>query len=179
MICKRTNRRQLLVGRRPDEEQDAAWRRLFQRFQQGVGPFFVQIVGVVDHRDLAAARKRSQGDVVAQPSRHPPLVVAHQKRKRNKAFVGRLGDQQKVGMDPRRDLLATVAHAARIEHFDRPRPAEKGLCQPHRQGVLADAARANQQIGAGQPPAQSALRNRATTSSCPKMPCHMANSKKA
>ncbi len=111
----RADRRQLLVGARADEDQHRTGRRLFERFQKCVGPFDIQIVGVVDDRDLAAPHERFQTDLVAKPFVHPMLFVADEGGHGDEALVRRFAHEFEIGMSAGGHLLARRAALARIK----------------------------------------------------------------
>ena len=52
----------------------------FERLQQCVGPFLIQVIGIVDDGDFPPAGKWLQADLVAQSFVHPMFLVADQQR---------------------------------------------------------------------------------------------------
>ena len=94
-LAARADRRQLLICRRPDQDQQRTRRRLFQSFQEAVGRFFVQIVRIIDDGDSSPA-----------PSRLEPESLAELANDFDGQFVLVFGssDDDKIRMTSRRHL---------------------------------------------------------------------------
>ena len=100
----RDDRVELRLGRPPDQDQDRSGRRLLQGLEEGIGRLVVEVVGVVDDRDLATSPRRFQPEFEAEfadlADREFMLVLG-------------AGDPVDVRMRPADDLDARRADATR------------------------------------------------------------------
>jgi DNA-directed RNA polymerase subunit M/transcription elongation factor TFIIS len=149
----RTNRRQLSAGARADQDQERFGRRFFERLEQAVGAFFIEMVGVVDNRNPAAAEERLQGNAMAQPFLVAVVLVANKQRDRQLRFVAGQGDQVQVRVVARRKEDARFAAAAGLECRVVRLAAEQRFGQLQGEAALADPGWSDEQVCAGQPAA--------------------------
>ena len=69
-LAARDDRLELDLGRRADQDQHRARRRLLQRLQERVGGLLVEVVGVVEDRHLAHAPRRLAREMLAKVADH-------------------------------------------------------------------------------------------------------------
>ena len=131
------HRHLLRIGGRQDE-QDVR-RRLFQRLQHGVEGVIGELVDFVDHVDLVAARRRRVGRAFQQV--HHLVHAAIRRRVHFDVIHVAAG----IDFRARAAFAAGCGGDARF--------AVQGLGQNARDGGLADAARAGEQVGVVQPTA--------------------------
>ena len=137
----------------------------------GVGPLGIEIVGVVDHGDLAAAQVGFSPMSWQSPSRRRcSLSPINSSNGMNDLSSG-LDNHLQIGMRAGRDLHARRTRAARIQRLLRPRWQSMAWASFRANVRLPmPAGPANKKLLASRPRA-SARRNCSTTSSCPRMPC--------
>ncbi len=135
----------LRLGRGEDELH--VRRRLLEGLEQGVEGRDGEHVHFVDDVDLERAARGGVADVVAQVA-----DLVH-------AVVGRAVDLQHVHAGAGRDLAAGVAGIA--GGGGGPLPAVERLGEDPRYGRLADAPRADEQVGVRDPPALDGVAERA------------------
>ena len=117
-LAARNDRFELELGRGADQDQQGPRRRLFQRLQERVGRFLVQVVGIVKDRYLASPARWLQAELVAQVADHTD---------RQLVLVFRLGGLDEVGVGGTFDLHAAGADPAGVELGVRAGFAQRGL----------------------------------------------------
>ena len=146
----RTDRGELALERRPDEDDHGTVRGFFQGLEEAVGSLLGEVIGIEDDRHLPAPEGRPQQDPPAEPLAHPVLTVADECLERDRGPVLRLLDDVDVGMTSGGGLK--TGHAGPTGYEPRPGcEADKRPCQRLGKRPLADPLWPDEQIRAGDP----------------------------